>query len=105
MVRFYAAVKDGVVVSARSTVKHRFTHVMLHTNANGTFATFHPSAAQAIEARRSFVSHPIKTLTRVLETRRRLVVGEVFRLGDLVPAAAAGLEVDEEYHQRSGAAL
>lgn len=102
VVRFYVAVKDGFVIGARSTTR-RFTHVMVHTNANGSFASFHPSAAQAVEARHSFVSHPVKGLARAIETRRRLAVGDVYDPAEAVKGG--GLEVDGEYHQRRSPAF
>lgn len=96
VVRFYAAVKDGLIVGARSTVK-KYTHAVLHTNVNGTFATFHTTAEGAHNALRAFASHPTKRPTRVYETRRRLAVGEVFDLADVLGSSA---DEDLEYHQR-----
>jgi hypothetical protein len=42
MTRFYAAVFDGKVVASVKTNVH-YSHAVIHTGANGRFASFHQS--------------------------------------------------------------
>ncbi len=98
VLRFYAAVKDGIVVGARSTWR-RYTHVVLHTNIHGTFATFHTSPSDAQEARQFFESHPIKIIARPFETRRRLAIGEPFDLAGVLRSGES--EADRDYRART----
>ncbi len=74
VVRFFAAVDDGIVVGSRSSTRS-LTHAVIYEAPNGTFATFHTSEEAARAAAATFYGPLSKRVVEAAETTGRLEAG------------------------------
>lgn len=78
VIRFFAAVHQGVVVGARSSTRP-ITHAVVYEGARGPFATFHTSEGDARQAAGTFYGPLTKHVVEAAETMGRVQVGDRWR--------------------------
>ncbi len=80
VVRFFAAVDDGIVVGSRSSTRS-LTHAVIYEGPSGAFATFHISEDDAQAAAATFYGPLSKRVVEVAETTGRLQTGDLWEEG------------------------